>query len=122
MFSACGGDGGGGGEPIAPTLSEIESKVFAGSCTFSSCHGETTPREGLSLVAPTFERLVDKPATQAPGRIRVKAGDLDGSYLLEKLTKTKPAMGVRMPQGQAALGASAIQAITEWIRAGAMRN
>jgi predicted CxxxxCH...CXXCH cytochrome family protein len=119
--ASCGGDGGEGGA-IAPMLSEIESKVFARSCTFSSCHGDTTPREGLSLVAPAWDALVGVGSTQMPGRVRVKPGEPEASYLIEKLTRAMPGSGDRMPQGQPVLEPAALSAIRAWIQKGALRD
>lgn len=111
------------GDPIEAKLSAIEAKIFARSCTFSSCHGTITPREGLSLAAgAAYDQLVDQPAKQVPAKPRVKPGDPAGSYLYEKLTSVRPASGVRMPQGQPALEAAALTAIRAWIAAGAPRD
>lgn len=111
------------GEPIEPKLSVIEARIFTRSCTFSSCHGPTTPREGLSLSPGTaYQLLIDQPSKQVLTKPRVKPGDPAGSYLYEKLTAVKPAAGVRMPQGQPALEPAAIAAIRTWIELGAPQD
>lgn len=110
-----------GGTPIAATLPEIETKIFARSCVFSSCHGRDTPREMLSLVGPTYDALVNQPSTQVPGKMRVKPGDPEGSYLYEKITHAAPTSGDRMPPLQPPLSAAAIQAVRDWIAQGAPR-
>jgi len=110
-----------GGTPIAATLPEIEIKIFARSCVFSSCHGKDSPREMLSLVGPTYDALVNQPSRQVQGRVLVKPGDPEGSYLYEKITHAAPASGDRMPQLQPALSAAAIQAVRDWITEGAPR-
>ncbi len=108
-------------EMVKPTLADIELKIFARSCAFSSCHGATGSAEGLSLVSPVGD-LRDRMSKKSPGRVLVKAGDPDGSYLIEKLTKEKPEAGKRMPDANDALPAATINAIREWIRMGAMLN
>jgi hypothetical protein len=120
IASAC-DDAEDGDPPVASIYAEIEAKVLAVSCTFSSCHGATTPREDLSLVpGVAYDQIVDKPSKEIPTRMRVKPGDPEGSYLYEKLTKAKPAVGERMPPGQP-LGDNALRAIRQWIADGARR-
>ena len=65
----------------AAELTQIEVKVFRGSCVFSACHGDTTPQQGLSLVSPTYGMLVDHPASEVPTMLRVAPGAPEGSYL-----------------------------------------
>lgn len=121
--SGCGGDPAPAGDPIEPRLSVIESKIFARSCTFSSCHGALTPKEGLSLMAgASYDLLVGQPSKQMPARMRVVAGDPAASYLFEKISAAKPTMGERMPQGQPALEPAAVTAIRQWIEMGAPRE
>jgi cytochrome c len=114
--AACGG--GDDGEPIPPHLSTIESEIFARNCTFSSCHGATSPNEGMSLVAPTYATLVGVASSEAPDLVRIAPGDPDASYLLQKITSTAPRDGVRMPPDQP-LPSNKVEAIRAWIAAGA---
>ena len=71
--AGCGGDE--AGEPIPPHLSTIESEIFARNCTFSSCHGGTSPSEGMSLVAPTHATIVGVASSEAPDMVRIAPGD-----------------------------------------------
>lgn len=104
---------------IEPKLQVIEQKVFAQSCTFSSCHGADSPKEGLSLVAPTHGVLVNMPSKEVNGKLLVVPFDPEQSYLYEKLTKEQPTSGVRMPFGSDPLTAEQITAIRLWIENGA---
>jgi hypothetical protein len=115
--AACGG--GEAGEPIPPHLSTIESEIFARNCTFSSCHGATSPNEGMSLVAPTHATLVGVASSEAPDLVRIAPGEPDASYLLQKITSAAPRDGVRMPPDQP-LPSNKIEAIRAWIAAGAL--
>lgn len=105
---------------IEPKLQVIEQKVFAQSCTFSSCHGTDSPKEGLSLVAPTHGVLVNMPSKEVSGKLLVVPFDPEQSYLYEKLTKEQPTSGVRMPFGSDPLSAEQITAIRLWIENGAL--
>jgi hypothetical protein len=51
--------------------------------------------------------------------VLVAPGDAAASYLVEKLTRPRPASGERMPQASAALEPGRIAAIRAWIAAGA---
>jgi len=88
------------------------------NCTFEACHGGGNPQRGLSLVSPTYANLVNKPATEVPGRMRVVPGDAEASYLYEKLTRPRPAMGTQMPPGQP-LDVDKVELVRAWIAAGA---
>jgi hypothetical protein len=109
-------------EPIAPTLSAIQAKIFTPNCaSFSSCHGGASPQEGMSLQAPAAGALVGVASTEMPALMRVAPGDPDASYLLQKLERAMPAVGVRMPPDQP-LPANKIEAIRTWIAAGAQND
>jgi hypothetical protein len=109
-------------EPIAPMLSAIQAKIFTPNCaSFSSCHGGASPQEGMSLAAPAAGVLIGVASSEVPTLMRVAPGDPDASYLLQKLERAMPAVGVRMPPDQP-LAANKIEAIRLWIAAGAQDN
>jgi hypothetical protein len=109
-------------EPIAPMLSAIQAKIFTPNCaSFSSCHGGAAPQEGMSLQAPAAGAIVGVASTEVPTLMRVAPGDPDASYLLEKLERAMPTVGVRMPPDQP-LAANKIEAIRLWIADGAQDN
>lgn len=123
LLCACGGeDDESTAKPstIEPKLQVIEQKVFAQSCTFSSCHGTDSPKQGLSLVAPTHAALVGKPSNEVSGRVLVVPFDPEQSYLYEKLTKDQPASGARMPFASEPLSEEQLAAIKLWIENGAL--
>jgi hypothetical protein len=103
----------------APPLSDVEQKVFAHSCVFSSCHAANgSPAGGLSLAGSTFEKLVNVKSTLVPQKQRVVPFDPDQSFLYEKISQDKPSAGMRMPPGQP-LAEDEIAMIRAWIVAGA---
>ena len=119
LVCAAGCGDGESSEPIPPTLSAIQAKIFTPNCaSFSSCHGGASPQEGMSLVAPAAGAIIGVASSEVPTSMRVAPGDPDASYLLQKLERTMPAMGVRMPPDQP-LASNKIQAIRMWIAAGA---
>jgi len=109
-------------EPIAPMLSVIQAKIFTPNCaSFSSCHGGGSPQEGMSLQAPVAGVLIGVASHEVPTLMRVAPGDPDASYLLQKLERAMPAVGVRMPPDQP-LTSNKIEAIRQWIAAGAQAD
>ena len=114
--------------PVPPELSAIEQRIFAPSCTFSSCHSVQGHAGQLVLVpGRSFGDLVGKPCArseaQARGLLRVAPGDLLRSFLFTKLQDPlDPALGDRMPLHGAPLEESERAAIAEWIRLGALDN
>lgn len=115
-------------EPIAPTLASIHAEIFKPSCTFNACHGAVSPKEGLDLssVETAYANLLTASA-QMPSMQLVSPGKPEDSYLINKLTGQAMAprsssgqVSVRMPLG-GALCEPKMEAIREWIRAGAPR-
>jgi len=117
VFAGCGD--GESSEPIAPMLSAIEAKIFTPNCaSFSSCHGGGSPQEGMSLLAPAAGAIIGVASTEVPALMRVAPGDVEASYLLQKIERAMPSVGVRMPPDQP-LAPNKIEAIRLWIAAGA---
>jgi hypothetical protein len=93
--------------------------IFQQSCGGELCHNGTA--------GPTFpyDQLVNAPVqrdTCAGVGVRVTAASLDKSYLMHKVTGIGMCPGtVQMPKG-GALPAADIQAIADWICAGAQND
>lgn len=132
-IAACGGSSGSdagddddGGEALSATLSSIQENIFTPTCAISGCHSATTASGGLSLAAgEAFDGLVNTPSSQLLEMNRVEPGDPDNSYLVHKISGTQTTVGgsgTTMPQDGLALSAEEIQAITDWIEAGALDN
>ena len=109
------------GPAVPAKFSEVKQQVFTASCTFSSCHNKIAGGAGgLQLdSAVAYQQLVGVPAAGVTGRLRVVAGDLDASYLIEKLTRPTPSAGGRMPLGAEGLDAARLQLVRDWVSAGA---
>jgi len=133
LAAGCGGDD--GPPPDAPIsadcveaqrhsdLAWIQDRVFAGSCTFSSCHDANLPAAGMDLSPGTARsELVGVAATEpGAGAMLVAPRAPDQSYLLVALggaAGTPPSDG-RMPLGGARLCQEKLDAIRRWIAAGA---
>ena len=112
---------GDGNAPIPGRLAAIEAQIFAPSCTFSSCHGATSPEQDMSLASPAWGAIVGVHSTEAPDLLRVAPGDPEGSYLFQKIANPSPLVGVPMPPDQP-LSPSAIDAIRAWIAGGATND
>lgn len=106
----------------APTLSLLQADIFSPSCAVSGCHTGASPPQGLNLSAgQTFANVVDVPANEVPSLDRVEPGDPDASYLVRKVEGTA-SVGGQMPLGGAPLSNAQMQAIRDWITAGAEDN
>jgi len=135
IIAACGGNGQGldangrplgpGGSAPLPPLSadfgSIQANIFTPIC--SVCHIGGSAPEGLRLdAADSFNLLVGVPSTEVPSLMRVKPGDPDNSYIIQKL-ENHAAVGSQMPFGcpttQPCLTTSTIAFIRQWITDGA---
>jgi hypothetical protein len=120
VLSACGsGDGFASSAPngLAPTFGAIQANVFEPIC--EQCHAGANAPVGLRLdAASAFALLVGVPSGEQPGILRVKPGDPDGSYLIQKL-EGRASTGERMPRGLPPLAQADIDVIRQWIADGA---
>lgn len=113
------------GEMLEPTFANVESTIYATSC---SCHyftaagpgnGDLTLQMGMSYAA-----TVGVKSTQLTTMDLIKAGDPDNSYLYLKTIGTHldaDGSGDQMPPG-GMLTAEQLMLLEEWIAAGALDN
>lgn len=112
---------------LAPTLSNVQARVFTPSCAFSTCHLQGDGGANLLLSdGQAWAELVGVPAegdaaSGAPpeGALRVVAGDAANSYLVAKLRGADGIVGDRMPD-PAGLDAERLALVEAWIDAGAL--
>ena len=90
--------------------------LFQSKCGTSACHAGSEPKAELDLVSPgVYERMVNVPATQCDGRVRVDPREPNASFLIEKLRGTQPAAcGDRMPFVSFLTGAE-IACVQRWV-------
>jgi CHRD domain/Bacterial Ig-like domain len=101
------------------TFQSLQDTVFTPSCALSGCHAGATPQQGMNLSqGQAYAAIVNVPSMEVPTLLRVKPGDPDQSYLVQKIEGTA-AVGGRMPLGGPALPADRIEAIRQWISEGA---
>lgn len=116
--------GPGGGDslpPLSADFDSIQANIFTPIC--SVCHIGGSAPQGLRLdAADSFNMLVGVPSTEVPSLMRVKPGDPDNSYIIQKL-EGHAAVGAQMPFGcptsQPCLTTSTIAFIRQWITDGA---
>lgn len=110
-------DGGSSG-PITADFQSIQDNVFTPIC--SKCHAGASAPEGLQLdAAHSYDFLVDVPSVEDPGLRRVKPGDPDDSYMVQKIEGLEGIEGGQMPLGESPLPQATIDAIRQWITNGA---
>jgi len=134
LVAACAGNGEGldaNGQPLVPggspppplsaDLASIQANIFTPIC--SVCHAGGSAPEGLRLdAADSYNLLVGVPSAEVPSLLRVKPGDPDNSYIIQKL-EGHQAVGMQMPFGcpntQPCLSTGTIAFIRQWITDGA---
>lgn len=111
-----------------PNLADIHERVFSKSCAFSSCHAGAAPQAGLDLstVEKAFDSLVGvSAATASSDWVRVVPGDPGRSHLMVKLNgqgiETNPEYpdAEPMPPPAGGICEPNVQAVSDWITAGA---
>ncbi|MEO8164440.1 MAG: hypothetical protein ABI619_03500 [Betaproteobacteria bacterium] len=91
--------------------------IFSGACV--ACHSGASPPQGLRLdTGNSYANLVNVASKEVPSLKRVKPGDPDNSYIVQKIEGTA-AVGGRMPLGRPALPAERKALIRRWISEGA---
>lgn len=133
---SCTGDGEGltaAGDPPSSAFGEVQA-IFDANCT--RCHAPGgigynqtggDANDGLDLTAgSSHDALVDRPTFQMPDvdpRWRIRPGEPENSYLVQKIGSVTPKAGGRMPlDGPPYLSASEIETIRAWIAAGAAED
>jgi len=102
-----------------PSLTHDVVAITSGSCTNGpSCHAALHTANGVK------DMFVNRLAEECgDGRLMVKPGDPEGSYVIHKITKHNLcAMQPAMPQVGAPLSADQVQTIYDWICQGAPSN
>lgn len=105
---------------VAPIFgTEISLRGTAGKCTW--CHYPGSPT-GLDVLNPfdPEEGMVGRESTY--GGIIVAPGDVEGSFLIEKLEQMDPAGGFPMPYQPPPLTADELARVRAWIAQGALNN
>jgi len=116
--SSSGGGGGSGGGPVTADFQSIQANVFTPIC--SPCHSGANAPHGLMLdAAHSYNDIVGIPSVEQPGFDRVNPGNPDKSYLVMKIEGAPGISGQQMPLGETPLPQSTINAIRQWISAGA---
>jgi hypothetical protein len=113
------GSGGSNGGPLVAEFSSIQEHVFTPICT--ACHAGGGAPQGLRLdSANSYDLLVGVPSTEVGSILRVKPGDPNNSYLVQKL-EGHASVGAQMPFGGPPLPSETIAVIRQWITDGAQR-
>lgn len=108
-------------ENVAPVFgTELTLRSASGKCTW--CHYPGSPT-GLSVLDPfdPEEGMVDVDSSLVLGKI-VAPGDVEGSFLIEKLEQMQPRAGNAMPYHPPRLTADEIEAVRAWVAQGAQNN
>jgi hypothetical protein len=113
-----GESGGGSSAPLSADFASLQTNIFTPIC--SVCHIGGGAPEGLRLDEDNaYNLLVGVASTEVPGLERVKPGDPDNSYIIQKL-EGHAAVGARMPLGGPYLTASTVAFVRQWISNGAL--
>ena len=127
LIAGCAGNGDGldengrpvdsGPLPLAPTFASIQQNVFTPVCT--RCHAGAAAPLGLRLdEGSSYAMLVNAPSVEVPALRRIRPGDPDLSYLVQKI-EGRAAVGGRMPLNLPPLPAQTIAVIRQWVLQGA---
>ena len=97
--------------------------ILTASCATTGCHTGNLPKASLNLGAgKAYGALVDVPSSACAGKVRVTPGEVDKSYLINKLTGVGMCAGTQMPKAGGALPAADIDTFKRWICNGAADN
>jgi hypothetical protein len=113
-------EGSGGGGTLTADFQSIQDHVFTPICTV--CHAGANAPQGLRLDSVnSYDLLVGVRSNEVSSLQRVKPGDPDHSYVIQKL-EGRAAVGARMPFGGPYLDQATIDVIRQWITDGALRS
>jgi len=127
LAAACAGDGviiqdQGPPPPSGPTLTELQATIFSPRCGVPGCHAPPAPEQGMNLTdGNTYSFTVGVNSVELSGFKRVAPGNAADSYLYMKIAGDPRITGFRMPFG-GMLTDVEIEAVRQWIDAGALNN
>src|SRR5262245_11658727 len=105
---------------LTADFQSIQDNVFTPVCTV--CHAGATAPVGLRLdAANSYALLVGVASVEVPGLQRIRAGNPDTSYLIQKIQGNN-AVDERMPRGGPYLPQATIDIIRQWVANGAPRS
>ena len=108
--------------PAAPTLTQLKSSAFS---VCGACHtgGGTSLPSSMDLTpSHIYASIVNVASVEQPALKRIKPGDPDNSYVVQKLEGAAGISGVRMPFGGPYLDQATIDQVRAWVSAGAQNN
>jgi hypothetical protein len=108
--------------PAAPTLTQLKSSAFS---VCGGCHtgGGTSLPASMDLTpSHIYASIVNVASVEQPALKRVKPGDPNNSYVVQKLEGAATIAGSRMPLGGPFLDQATIDQVRAWITAGAANN
>jgi CHRD domain/Bacterial Ig domain len=108
--------------PAAPTLTQLKSTAFT---VCGGCHtgGGTSLPSSMDLTpAHIYASIVNVASVEQPALKRIKPGDPNNSYVVQKLEGAAGISGVRMPFGGPYLDQATIDQVRAWVTAGAQNN
>ena len=108
--------------PAAPTLTQLKSSAFS---VCGGCHtgGGTSLPASMDLTpSHIYASIVSVASVEQPALQRVKPGDPNNSYVVQKLEGAATITGARMPFGGPYLDQATIDQVRAWITAGAANN
>jgi len=110
----------GGGGALTADFASIQDNVLTPIC--SVCHAGGSAPQGLRLdAANSYAMIVGVPSVEDPSVLRIKPGDPDNSYLVQKIEGVA-AVGAQMPFGGPPLPAATIATIRQWVTNGAPQS
>jgi hypothetical protein len=116
---------------LEPTFASIQRDIFettdaAGRTSCVTCHtklGRNPSGQMILLHDLAYDQIVNVSSVEKPGVPRIKPGDPDGSYLVQKVEGRAGISGRRMPfSGPPYLTDGQILILRRWIEIGAPRN
>ncbi len=107
-----------------PSYSADVQPIFTANCL--ECHsGPDAERDQDLSEGVSYDMIVNVPAVELETMDRIEPGDVENSYLIDKLKGTHRDVGgsgARMPQGGPFLDAATIGIIEAWVEAGALND
>ena len=127
LVSGC-GDKEADGPPAEPNLVPLTvQSIFTTNCAKSGCHAGSSPQQGMNLSENTaYGAIVNITSNEKSTVKRIKPGDPDNSYLVQKIEGAVTITGDRMPKDQGASGPGGyltqtdIDSVRAWVTAGAL--
>jgi hypothetical protein len=102
--------------PLTGCAAQVPTAIFATTCEGKACHNSTDKEYGLDLQSPSVgARQWNRSSLELPSAKIIDPINPDSSFILLKVSRMSPPVGLQMPELAAKLSPAQITCLQQWV-------